>query len=232
MSQYVICADGACSGNPGPGGWAYEIWRDAPADGNGICGDSGGSPETTNNAMELSAAINAFRALLSQDLAPGSVKLRFDSEYVLKGLFEWLAGWKARGWKTAGKKPVKNRPLWEELDALLTRAHGQGWSFAPDWVKGHDGDFGNERVDEMAAARRDEAKEIAAFNVMTDDVITAKLESSGLPSPVTPEASGADISDAEVAIMRGILDGYARGDHSVKSALAAIRANAKALGIL
>ena len=131
-----IWTDGACSGNPGPGGWGAILTY-----GGHRKELSGGEGETTNNRMELMAAIEALNALTR----PSSVRLHTDSSYVKDGITQWLAGWKARGWVTAGKTPVKNRDLWEALDAAMRR-HEVAWH----WVKGHAGDPMNERADELA----------------------------------------------------------------------------------
>ena len=134
--QVIVYTDGACSGNPGPGGWAALLmWEGREK------ALSGGSPETTNNKMELQAAIEALKALKK----PCSVTIYTDSKYVLRGATEWLEGWKAKGWKTANKKPVENRSYWEELSAQLERHYV---TFI--WVKGHSGDPLNERVDALA----------------------------------------------------------------------------------
>ena len=132
----VIYTDGACSGNPGPGGWgAILISGDHQRE---ICV---GETATTNNRMELTAAIRALEALKR----PCRVELHTDSQYVRQGVTEWLAGWKARGWRTAAKAPVKNEDLWRELDAARTRHEVSG-----RWVKGHAGHPMNERADELA----------------------------------------------------------------------------------
>ena len=137
-----IFTDGACRGNPGPGGWGALL----------RCGDKekelyGGDSDTTNNRMELMAAIEALTALKE-----GShVELTTDSQYLRKGITEWLAGWKRRGWKNSAKKPVKNRDLWERLDAVVAR-HDIRWH----WVKGHSGHAENERADELANLGIDE----------------------------------------------------------------------------
>lgn len=136
MKQVTIYTDGACSGNPGPGGWgAVLIYNGHEKD------ISGGESDTTNNRMEMMAAVQALRSLKS----PCRVTLYTDSTYVLKGITEWLPGWKARGWKTADKKPVKNADLWQELEAETKRHHIE-WK----WVRGHDGDVMNERADQLA----------------------------------------------------------------------------------
>lgn len=134
--EVEIWTDGACSGNPGPGGWGAVL----------RFGDrekelSGGEAETTNNRMELRAAIESLNALKR----PCDVLLHTDSRYVMDGITDWIRGWKARGWKTAAKKPVKNADLWQELDAANSR-HRVRWH----WVKGHAGDAGNERADQLA----------------------------------------------------------------------------------
>jgi len=137
VSQIVeIYTDGACKGNPGPGGWG--AWMKYGQSSKEIYG---GELDTTNNRMELMAAIAALE-LLSR---PCQVVITTDSEYLRKGVLEWMKGWKARGWKTAAKKPVKNRDLWERLDLQLSK-HSIDWQ----WVKGHSGHPGNEKADELA----------------------------------------------------------------------------------
>ena len=131
-----IWTDGACSGNPGPGGWGALLrFRDRERE------LSGGEAATTNNRMELVAAIEALNALKR----PCNVMLHTDSRYVMDGITDWIRGWKARGWKTAAKKPVKNADLWQALD-LANGRHKVQWR----WVKGHDGNAGNERADQLA----------------------------------------------------------------------------------
>jgi ribonuclease HI len=132
----VIYTDGACSGNPGPGGWG-AILISGPHE-RELCGGEG---PTTNNRMEMMAAIQALEALKR----PCKVELHTDSQYLRTGITEWLAGWKARGWKTAAKAPVKNEDLWKRLDAARAR-HEVDWR----WVKGHAGHELNERADELA----------------------------------------------------------------------------------
>ena len=136
LPHVVIYTDGACSGNPGPGGWGvYLSYKGNEKD---LCG---GEKETTNNRMELMAAIQALEALKF----PCSVDLYTDSVYVKQGMLSWLEGWKKRGWRTASKKPVKNQDLWMQLDSSQQQ-HQIQWK----WVKGHSGDPGNERADELA----------------------------------------------------------------------------------
>jgi len=137
MSNTVdIWTDGACSGNPGPGGWGAILH---------YAGTekelSGAEAATTNNRMELMAAIEALSALKR----PSKVRLHTDSKYVMDGVTKWIHGWKKNGWKTADKKPVKNVELWQELDEAITR-HKISWH----WVKGHAGHPENERADELA----------------------------------------------------------------------------------
>jgi len=139
-----IFTDGACRGNPGPGGWAALLrykGREKTL--------HGAEPMTTNNRMELMAAIQALESLKR----PCRVRLTTDSEYVKKGIQEWLPGWKRRGWKTAGKKAVKNVDLWERLDQAAQR-HEVEWY----WVRGHNGHPENERVDRLAVAAIGELK--------------------------------------------------------------------------
>ena len=133
-----IYTDGACSGNPGPGGWGTILcWNGHEKE------ISGGNPETTNNQMEMQAVIEGLKALKN----PSEVTIYTDSKYVKQGAEEWLEGWKAKGWKTAAKKPVKNQELWEQIDSLLEQHQV---TFI--WVKGHDGHEMNERVDKLAVA--------------------------------------------------------------------------------
>ena len=140
-----IFTDGACRGNPGPGGWGVllragkhekELW--------------GGEAHTTNNRMEMTAVIEALKALKK----PSDVVLTTDSQYVRKGITEWIEGWKRKNWKTAAKKPVKNVELWQEIDALAAN-HQIDWR----WVKGHSGHSENERVDDLAKRGIDELLE-------------------------------------------------------------------------
>ena len=142
MKIVELFTDGACRGNPGPGGWGVllryqekerELW--------------GGEPETTNNRMELQAAIEGLRALSE----PCRVNLTTDSQYVRKGITEWISAWKRRGWRTAAKKPVKNVELWQLLDAEASR-HQVEWH----WVKGHSGHRENDIADTLANRGIDE----------------------------------------------------------------------------
>ena len=136
MSEVKIYTDGACRGNPGPGGWGVLLL--AKGKEREMCG---GEPATTNNRMELTAAIRGLSVLTRNC----KVIVYTDSEYVRRGIDEWLPGWKNRGWKTAAKKPVKNKDLWLELDELSGK-HVISWR----WVKGHAGNPGNEKADELA----------------------------------------------------------------------------------
>jgi ribonuclease HI len=145
LNKVVIYTDGACKGNPGPGGWGVLM----------MAGEAkkelfGGARETTNNRMELQAVIEALMALKR----PCDVTLYLDSQYVRKGITEWIHGWKAKGWRTASKEPVKNAEQWQQLDALVSGAgHRIDWR----WVKGHAGDPGNERADALANQGVDQA---------------------------------------------------------------------------
>lgn len=137
-----LYTDGACRGNPGPGGWGVLMhYRDHEKE------LHGGEPNTTNNRMELMAAIQALESLTR----PCAVKLYTDSKYVMQGITEWIDNWKAKGWKTAARKPVKNVDLWQRLDQARQR-HQVEWI----WVKGHSGHDGNERADELANRGIDE----------------------------------------------------------------------------
>jgi ribonuclease HI len=136
MSDAVIYTDGACSGNPGPGGWGAVLRY-----GDVVKELHGGERSTTNNRMELLAAISALEALTR----PVRVQLYTDSRYVLDGITKWLPGWQRNGWQTAAKKPVKNVDLWQRLVAAMAP-----YDITWHWVKGHNGDPGNERADELA----------------------------------------------------------------------------------
>ena len=132
----TIHTDGACLGNPGPGGWGVLLsWRGHEKE------LSGAEADTTNNRMELMAAIMALEAVSR----PSKIKLVTDSRYVIQGINDWLEGWKAKGWKTASKAPVKNQDLWQRLDEAVQN-HEIKW----EWVKGHAGHAENERVDDLA----------------------------------------------------------------------------------
>jgi ribonuclease HI len=144
LDKVSIYTDGACRGNPGPGGWGAILRA-------GVREKElyGAERETTNNRMELMAAIQALNALKR----PCDVVLTTDSQYVKKGITEWLANWKRNGWKTAAKEPVKNRDLWEQLDQALQRHHVE-WR----WIKGHSGHPENERADQLANRAIDEMR--------------------------------------------------------------------------
>ena len=142
-SKVHLFTDGACSGNPGPGGWAYLLVHPRTGKSREM---SGAEPDTTNNRMELRAVIEG----LSDLQLPSIVELYSDSQYVLKGLETWMDGWKKRGWKTAAKKPVKNIDLWQQLDELRSRHQ-----ITFHWVRGHDGHPENERVDQLAVQARE-----------------------------------------------------------------------------
>ena len=136
MARSRAFTDGACRGNPGPGGWGVLLERGGRRE--EFCG---AEPETTNNRMELQAVIEVLRMLPDG----AAVEVVTDSTYVMKGVQEWLAGWKAKGWRTSQRKPVKNQDLWKTLDQLVS-THAVHWR----WVRGHTGVEGNERADALA----------------------------------------------------------------------------------
>ncbi|MBE9533060.1 MAG: ribonuclease HI [Proteobacteria bacterium] len=141
MDEVEVFTDGACSGNPGPGGWG-AILRSK-----GIEKElSGGEKDTTNNRMEMMAVIDALESLKR----PCKVKITTDSQYVMKGMLEWLPGWKKRNWKTAAKKPVKNVDLWQRMEKAAQQ-HTLEW----EWVRGHQGHIENERADQLAVDARE-----------------------------------------------------------------------------
>jgi ribonuclease HI len=150
MSEVKVFTDGACRGNPGPGGWGVvlrygEHEREL----------HGGEDHTTNNRMELMAAIQALATLKR----PCTVSVTTDSQYVRKGMTEWMAAWKRRGWRTASRKPVQNADLWQRLDELC-QYHDVHWY----WVRGHQGHEGNERADTLANRGIDERQDVGAAN--------------------------------------------------------------------
>ena len=142
LARVTVYTDGACRGNPGPGGWGARL-----ENGEYLKELWGGEPDTTNNRMELSAVIESVSVLNRAC----EITIVTDSKYVMQGVTEWMANWKRRGWLTAAKKPVKNKDLWERLDSAL-QGHDVHWR----WVKGHAGDPGNERADELANRGIDE----------------------------------------------------------------------------
>ena len=138
MDGIEIYTDGGCSGNPGPGGWAFVLRGEA-----GETIGSGGEANTTNNRMELRAVISALEE--AERRSPGAAVILYtDSQYVKNGITKWIRSWKSNGWRTSDKKPVKNRELWEELDAVASRVRPKFL-----WVEGHSGVEGNERCDEL-----------------------------------------------------------------------------------
>jgi ribonuclease HI len=147
MTPVEIYTDGACRGNPGPGGWGALLRSEGTEK-----SLYGGEPLTTNNRMELMAAIQALEALTR----PCEVELTTDSQYVRKGITEWMHDWKRRGWKTSARKPVKNRDLWERLDTLVQQHHIR-WH----WVRGHTGHAENEQVDALANQGIDELEQVS-----------------------------------------------------------------------
>jgi len=140
MDDILVFTDGGCSGNPGPGGWAYVIVAD------GLTRERwGAEPVTTNNRMELSAVIAALETVLAETaLAGRPLTVYTDSQYVQKGISAWIASWKRNGWRTSGKDPVKNKDLWQTLDVLAGKVQAE-WR----WVKGHAGNEYNERCDAL-----------------------------------------------------------------------------------
>lgn len=138
----TIYADGACRGNPGVGGWGFHIIETG-------CRGCGGDPSTTNNIMELTAAIEAL-IYVTHHHSPDKVTIRTDSQYVVKGMNEWVENWISRGWRTSANKPIKNKELWWELYELTTSLRKKDIRVDFEWVRGHDGDQGNELADGLA----------------------------------------------------------------------------------
>jgi ribonuclease HI len=143
-AQVVIYTDGACAGNPGPGGWGYIVLN--AIDKAFIRRSCGGEKATTNNRMELMAAISALESF--EQNRPESITIITDSKYVLQGITEWIKGWKKNGWMGSNKTPVKNKDLWERLETTSLKYSNLKWV----WVKGHSGNIWNDAVDELAVS--------------------------------------------------------------------------------
>ncbi len=139
-----IFTDGGCSGNPGPGGWAYTMVLNTFQGEKIVDEAKGGEKDTTNNRMELTAVISSLKALKRMANLPRRAVVCTDSQYVQKGITEWIQNWKKKSWRTSDKKPVKNQDLWMELDALASE-----FSLDWEWVRGHAGNLYNERCDQM-----------------------------------------------------------------------------------
>ena len=139
-----VYTDGGCSGNPGPGGWAFVVVLKTFQGDTVVAEEWGGEPETTNNRMELLAVISALKTLKTKTELPRQLTVYTDSQYVQKGISEWILTWKRNSWRTSDKKPVKNQDLWRELDALAAE-----FPISWEWVKGHAGNKFNERCDEL-----------------------------------------------------------------------------------
>jgi ribonuclease HI len=168
----VIHTDGGCEGNPGPGGWAAVLRH-----GEQTWEVSGGEMATTNNRMELTAAIRALQALRESC----QVQLFTDSQYLRKGITEWIASWKARGWKTKEKQPVKNVDLWQQLDAAVGK-HRVEWK----WLKGHAGHKDNERCDELAGAEMTKLRKTHSRAELKAALAAFKEAAAALPEKSTP----------------------------------------------
>ena len=162
MKRIEIYTDGACKGNPGPGGWGVLLRM-----GKNEKELSGGEADTTNNRMEMTAVIRACEALIE----PCQIELYSDSKYVLDGMTKWIEGWQKRGWVNASKKPVRNADLWHELINVTAR-HEINWN----WVKGHDGHPDNERVDRLASDAADEQVRALAIAAAAKDEEEAQTE--------------------------------------------------------
>lgn len=199
MTHFIAYTDGACSGNPGPGGWAWSLWENECTPDTVITGASGGLEQTTNNVMELRAAQDLFQHIFDQLMseqigAHDSLTVFMDSEYVLKGLTEWMPGWKARNFKK-----VKNDDIWRPLAQLFDNICEQ-MDLKLEWVKGHSGDYGNELVDDMAVAMRDKMK-LGGDDIGEDDVdMSAGLNLSEMAQQMdNPPAPAQEPAPAAIA---------------------------------
>lgn len=233
---YRLIADGACSNNPGNGGYGVQVLQD----GANIYRNGGGAASTTNNIMELRGAIDGLVWIAnSTDLPAGKIYLVLDSEYVLNGLKEWLSNWKKNGFKTAARKPVKNQEEWKLLDKAKERLEQKGFELEFNWVKGHNGHHENEEMDSFAVEMRDA---YAAHHSLKDtplptllDLDTSKGEvtqvEKNFPAPREPKIPDEGINQMQIDMMKFILDQYATGNYSVRKALEEIRSQKTALGI-
>lgn len=159
VQHYTVYTDGACSGNPGPGGWAfYVIAEGFSKEEGGELANSGGVPLATGNMMELQAAIEALKWLENNAVMPCAITIRIDSKYVYGGMTEWLVKWKANRWRNYSKDPIANREQWEELDQLATKLTGP-MKITWEWVEGHADDEYNAEVDRLAVEAYQEFKE-------------------------------------------------------------------------
>ncbi len=199
-TSIVIYTDGAASGNPGPGGWGAIV----------RCGDDhveelgGGAAHTTNNRMEMTAVIEALRFAADR---PGPVVVYSDSTYVIKGITEWIDGWKRRGWRTSGGEPVANRELWEAIDELV-RARGRAIRWV--YVRGHRGVPGNERVDEIAVAHtRGEAPSLYSGPVAAYGIDLTGPPPSASTGSSTSRASRRGAAYSYLSLVNGVLRRHA-----------------------
>lgn len=191
-----IYTDGACSGNPGPGGWGSVIYFT-----DGSCHEIGGHvPQTTNNRMELQAAIAILELLQDQPL-PQSIPLYTDSEYVKNGITKWLAGWKRKGWKTAKGKPVLNQDLWQQLDQL--NGNYIDWRY----IRAHAGHAGNERCDQIARAFSQH---------QTPQLQQMTMAESETHHPSAPEPSEQPVGESRISHLHDLIDTLEIADHIAK----------------
>jgi ribonuclease HI len=158
--HYIVYTDGACSGNPGPGGWAFYVIADGfSAEEGGQVAQKGGVPMTTSNQMELQAAIEALEWLQDNAVSACTIRVHTDSKYLHGGMTEWLPRWKAKHWRTLGKTPVANREQWERLDRLAQNLTAAGMKVDWEWIEGHAGDQWNLEVDRLATEAYQKFKE-------------------------------------------------------------------------
>lgn len=248
-NNFTLVADGACSGNPGPGGWAYQVYEGAVSDNKVIATEAGGAAGTTNNIMELTATLKALAMFRDNGYEDSMVILHLDSQYVLDGIFEYMAGWKARGWRKSNGKPVLNVELWQEIDEVMTELRARGFSFIKNWVKGHAGDSANGVVDQMAVEQRDLYKPLApsaaaqpapAVPIFLDELQSSEAVRDaagtvlqGAMTTILERGVGEDLgsalsaalndTSATEAALKAVLDDYAGGLITVKGALFKIR---------
>lgn len=236
MHDFIAYADGACSGNPGPGGWAFQIVSKGSDKSVGPVEQCGGSLDTTNNIMELTAAL-AMLQYVEENYEPCSILIVLDSQYVLDGIFKWMASWERNNWRTSSKKDVKNVELWKKVSILWTCLKSVGFEFEAKWVKGHSGDIGNERVDTLAQSERDRYVGLRMISpdpenasASLDQILAIDAVAPQTSTPVVPVKSD-EVTPQQVALMRTILDGYVDGSSSVKDVLNTLRKSGAELAI-
>lgn len=222
-TTYILYADGSCLENHtpggGPGGWAYQLFFEVHSEDAMVLSGAGSHPSTTNNVMEVRALVSALRDMVEDGIGNCRLLLRLDSNYALNTVFEWMPGYKSRGWRKSDKKPIANLELIQELDAAVIAAQAAGIVLVRDKVKGHSGEAGNETVDKIAAKM--------SASALDDRGDEADAHAAPFPAMTGP----GDVTQMQELLMQTILDMHRKGESSVCDVVRHIRENAQALGI-